>query len=209
MAAPWKPTPTKNVYDRPAGGNHPAVLVAMIDLGTHKRESQDKTKMLRQRRVFCVWELVTEPDTNYTDGRNFLVTADLNLSNNENAKFRQWAAARLNKKFEKEYEHDFSQEVGKLCLLSVSINAAGWPKVDGMAAVPKFMSSVPPAKLTPFLWSLDNIPQDGTEPQFPDWVPKKLYGRPLTDIIAECEEFNPEDEGRPAGDDGTPGDDLF
>lgn len=195
MAAPWKPEP-KNDYLQPPAGNHPAVLVAMVDLGTQVQEYQGQET--RQRRAFCVWELVCEADGNYTDGRNFLVGIDLNLSNNENAKFRQWVEARLNRKYPKDHKHDFSQELGKPCLLSVKHNAKGYPKVDGMSAVPRGMT-VPAAKLRPFLWCLDEAPVDGTEPQFPDWMPR-LYGKKLAEVIAGCVEFNPEEDGgRPTG----------
>lgn len=193
MAAPWKPGPSKAEYDQPPAGNQPAVMVAMVDLGTQKQEYQGEVKW--QRRAFCVWELVTEPDTNFAPEaqRNFLVSIDLNLSNNENSKFRQWVEARVNKKMPKDYEYDFSQELGKACLLSVSHNAKGYAQVKGMSAVPKGMT-VPPAKLKPFLWCLDDAPTDGSEPKFPDWMPR-LYGRSLAEVIAECREYTAEDDG--------------
>jgi hypothetical protein len=211
MAAPWKPAPTRGDYDQPPAGNHPAVLVAMVDLGTQISEYQGKKN--KKRMAMCVWELVSEKDTNFPmDDRNFLVGIDLNISNNEAAKFRIWAAARMNKKFPKEYEHDFTQELGKSCLLSVSHNAKGYPKVDGMSAAPRGMT-VPPAKTKPFLWSLGDLPSDGSEPDLPDWLPR-LYGKKLADVIAECVELNPEaDEAatapEPSDGDGDPANDPF
>ncbi len=193
MAAPWKPSPTKGDYDQPPAGNHPAVMVAMVDLGTQVSEYQGKVN--RQRRAMCVWELVGEKDTNFPmDDRNFLVGIDLNVSNNEASKFRQWAAARLNQKFPKDYEHDFSQELGKPCLLNVVHTKNGYAKIEGMSAVPRGMI-VPKAKLKPFLWSLDDLPQDGSEPNLPDWLPR-LYGKKLADVIAECVELNGENDAK-------------
>lgn len=192
MAAPWK-APKKAEYDQPPAGNHPAVMVAMVDLGTQVQDFKGEVK--RSRRAMCVWELVTERDTNYpAEERNFVVGIDLTLSNHEKSKFRQWAEARTGKKMPADYEHDFSQELGKPCLLNVTHNAAGYPKVNGMSAVPKGMT-VPKAKLGPFLWSLDDLPTDDGEPDLPDWMPR-LYGKRLADVIAECVELNGENDAK-------------
>jgi hypothetical protein len=197
MAAPWKQNSgdgkSKGEYDQPPAGNHPAVMVAMVDLGTQTQEYQGK--VTRQRRVFCVWELVCERDTNFPVGdQNFLVAIDLNVNiSNEKCKLRNWIEARKAKKFPENYDYDISQELGQPCLLNVTHNANGYAKVGGVSAVPRGMT-VPPAKTRPFLWSLDDLPADGSEPDLPDWLPR-LYGKRLADVIAECVELNPEKHG--------------
>lgn len=168
--------------DKPPPGNHPAVLVAIVDLGTQKQEYQGKVSW--QRRAMFVWELVMEKQAGFKD-RNHLIGIDLTVSLNEKAKLRQWIEARVGRQIPEGGEYEIDKELGKPCLLSV-VEKNGYPKVDGMKAVPKGMT-VPPAQNAPFLWSLDDAPEDGSI-TLPDWLPY-LYGEPLADHIRRSKEF--------------------
>lgn len=152
-------------------GNHPAALVAIVDLGDQKNEYKGVETV--QRRAFFCWELVLEkvPGTS----RNHLVGIDLTVSLNEKAKLRQWIEAWRGKKLADGEEYDISVLLGKKCLLNVE-EKNGYPKVSGVAAVPRGMA-VPEPQTKPFLWGCEKIEEEGGI-NLPDWLPY-LYGESL------------------------------
>ena len=58
-------------FELPPSGSYPAVLIGLIDLGTHDREYNGKTDEVHK--LLFVWELVTESKA---DGDNFVVIKD-------------------------------------------------------------------------------------------------------------------------------------
>lgn len=188
----WTPKASKGNGDgfpKAPAGNHPAVLVAIVDLGTQKQEYQGNVTW--QRRAYFCWELTAEAVPGFKD-KNFLVGLDLNISLNEKAKLRKWIEARVGKQIPEGVEYDIRKELGQKCLLNVA-EKNGYPKVEGMGAVPKGMA-VPDAKTPPFLFSLDERKPDGSF-ELPDWLPW-LYGSKLGDVILECKEIaNPDATG--------------
>lgn len=191
-------------FEKPPPGNHPAVLVAIIDMGTQKNDFQGKVNW--QRRAFFVWELVLEKQAGFRD-RNHVIGIDLTISLNEKARLRQWIEARVGKAIPEGHEYDITAELGKPCLLNVVTTKSGHSKVDGMKGIPKGMT-VAPAQNTPFLWSLDEMPDDTAKLTLPDWLPY-LYGEPLTAHILRCKEVTGGAEpaavgvGNPDADDPT------
>ena len=55
-------------YENAPVGNHPAVLVAMIDIGTHEEDYQGAKK--QTRKIYLAWELVDEKKA---DGKNHVI----------------------------------------------------------------------------------------------------------------------------------------
>lgn len=161
-------------FERAPAGNHPAVLVAMIGMGV--QENEFNGQKTQQRRALFVWELVTEKNK---AGKNHIAAIDLTISLNEKAKLRGWIEARTGKPIPEGHEYDISKELGKPCLLSIT-EKNGYPKVSGMAAIPKGMETPKPSR-TPFLWDVDQIGAGG-EISLPDWIPW-LYGEPLKEHI--------------------------
>jgi hypothetical protein len=168
-------------YAKAPAGNHPAVLVGIIDLGTQLEEFQGESKWRHQ--VYLVWELVEEP----VDGvdRNHVIAAVTTLSMNEKAKLRKWIEARRGKPLGDDQEFELSEELGQPCLLNV-VMKGDWPKVEGVSAILRGMQvKAPKSKL--FTWSLETY-QRGTPIEIPDWVPY-FYGRPVTEQIRACKEL--------------------
>lgn len=207
MSAPWKQTAPKaraagegGGFEKAPPGNHPAVLVAIVDMGTQRQEYGGEEKW--QRRAYFIWELVTEKMSGTKD-RNHLIGIDLTVSLNEKAKLRQWIEARVGKKMPDEANYDISEELGKACLLSVMANAKGYPKVNGVAAMPKSLASAMPKAQNPaFLWSLDDYEKEGSV-DLPDWVESQwLYGEKISAHIYRCKEITgaAEKESRKAKD---------
>lgn len=168
-------------FEKAPVGNHPAVLVAMIDMGHQEQEYGGNVTY--PHRAYFVWELVTEKMSGTKD-RNHLIGIDLTISLNEKAKLRQWIEARVGKKMPDDAQYDISKELGQKCLLDVIANKKGYPVVNGMKAVPKGLS-FPANQNTPFALTLEEF-TSGTP--IPDWIPY-LYGESIGEHISRCQEL--------------------
>lgn len=179
----WNLKPTKGeggAFAKAPAGNHPAVLVAIVDMGTQKNDFQGQTKW--QHRAFFVWELVAEKQEG-TD-KNHVIGIDLTLSLNDKATLYKWIAARLGKPVPDGEDYDLSKELGQPCLLNVT-EKNGYPKVSGVSAVPKGFA-VPAPQHQPYSWHLSQA-ADGLV-NIPDWIPY-LYGKPIGDHIKQSREL--------------------
>lgn len=164
-------------------GNHVAVLVGIFDMGRQWQEPFDKSKEgYYQHRAYFVWELVNEQIAG-TTGKNHVIGIDLTLSLNEKAKLRKWVEARTGRVIPDGSAFDPTTELGQPCMLNV-VEKNGYPKVEGVAAVPKG-TTVPGPTYTPVAVLLSEF-EAGTP--IPDWCPW-LYGSPLADHINACEEI--------------------
>lgn len=171
-------------FERAPAGNHPAVLVGLIDMGTqHIKAYKPGDKDKDQHKGFFVWELVTEKTKT---GASHLIGQDLTLSLNEKAKLRAWVEARLGRRIGESEQYDIAAELGQPCLLTV-VEKNGYPRVNGMAAVPKGMTVAAPT-IKPFAWHLSQAETTG-KVELPSWVPW-LFGRPLGEHIKECRELS-------------------
>lgn len=166
-------------------GNHPAVLVAIVDMGTQLQDGYQGAPSKWMKRAFFVWELVHER-VEGTKDRNHLIGFDLTVSLNEKAKLRKFIEARSNTLIPEGADYDITQELGKPCLLNV-IMKGSYPKVDGVSALPKGMTCPAPQN-KPYLWTLDKDYKAAGKIELPDWIPW-LYGKPLRDHISGCKEI--------------------
>lgn len=179
-------------FELAPAGNHPAVLVGIIDLGT--QEQRYGNEIERAHKVMLVWELTTEKKS---DGGNFIVARDYTLSFNSKANLRLMVEKWRGAQFKDDEGFDISKLLGKPCLLSVvhgkSNSGKDFAKVDGATAVPKGMS-VPSATKPTICWEMGN-PLD----EVPPWVPF-YYGKEVKKVIAASEEFKngPPQNGAPA-----------
>lgn len=187
-------------------GNHLAVLVGIFDMG-HQLDDYDPQAEKWQHRAFFVWELVGEQIAGTS--KNHVIGIDLTLSLNEKAKLRKWVEARTGKPIPDGTQFDPTTELGQACFLNV-IEKNGYPKVDGVAAVPKGIP-VPTAGYAPVAVLLSEF-QAGTA--IPEWCPW-LYGAPLAEHVRASRELGgakpkPKKGGNPsngsAPSDARPGD---
>lgn len=182
--------------EKPPVGNHLAVLVAVIDMGK-QLDDFDKAKPYWAWRAYFVWELVGEPIAGTT--KNHVIAIDVALSTGEKSKLRKWVQARTGKPFPSG-SFDPTTELGQACMLSV-IEKGGYPKVDGLAAVPAvFAKQVPKPTYELTALSLDEF-KAGKMP--PEWTPW-LYGSPIEDHIRACQEIGgakpqPKKKAEPVG----------
>lgn len=190
----WKQKANKSTgeggnFAKPPAGNHSAVLVAIIDMGEQHSEFGGESKW--QHRAYFVWELVGEQIAGTK--KNHVIGIDLTVSLNEKAKLRKWIEARAGKPIPDGVEYEIDKELGQPCLLNV-VMKGDYPKVEGVAALPKGMP-VPKPSYPLTLISLDEF-SDGKA--VPEWVPW-LYGEALEDHIRRSKELGGKGEGKPKG----------
>ncbi len=181
-ASPWTVTTTsrgEGDFAKPPAGNHPAVLVAIVDMGTQEDDYQGEKK--ESHRAYFVWELVSEKAPS---GKNFVIGIDLTVSMHEKAKLRKWIEARLGRKLSDETPYVVSEELGKTCLLNV-VMKNGYPRIEGLGPLPKGMTC-PAPDYTPFAWTIADA--KGGSITLPSWLPY-FYGKPIGDTIRDCKEL--------------------
>src|SRR5579859_3411511 len=103
-------------FEIPPAGNHPAVLIAMIDLGTHTEDFQGK--QTEAHKVFLVWELTEEKCAGYN--RNHVIGRDYTLSLHEKAGLRKMLEGWRGRKYNTGEEINVSKVLGQPCFLNVS-----------------------------------------------------------------------------------------
>jgi hypothetical protein len=177
-------------FERAPAGNHPAVLIGLIDMGTQENNYQGNVTW--QHRAYFVYELVMEKMTTFP-GKNHILAIDLTVSMNEKAKLRKWVEARTGKQIPDGVEYDISQELGQPVLLNVVLNKDGYPKIESVGSVPKGMT-VPAPQNKPVIMSLEDFKGTGRVPEFCPW----LYGEKLEDHIKRAQEITGKGTNQPA-----------
>ena len=175
-------------------GTHSAVLVAIVDLGTKKDRYQDSGKEFTARKVFFCWEL---EDTDAKEGGpRFFAGADYTLSFGERAKLRQLVENWRGNKFKDGDNFDVDKLLGQPCLLQIThkTTSAGRTVAQIVSAAKLAKGMVKIAPTHPLF-----ISELGDGKTLPEWLPY-LYGRPLADHIADCEEMK---AASPDGDPAT------
>lgn len=168
-------------FERAPAGNHPAVLIGLIDMGTQENNYQGNVTW--QHRAYFVYELVLE-QMKTAPGRHHILATDLTVSMNEKAKLRKWIEARTGKQIPDGVEYDISQELGQPVLLNVVLNKDGYPKIESVGSIPKGMT-VPAPQNKPVTMTLDEFRAGGRVPEFCPW----LFGERIEDHIKRCQEI--------------------
>lgn len=168
-------------FEIPPAGSHPAVLVALVDLGTHDEEFTDDktggTKTKAMRKVYLCWELTSAKLSG--SAFNHVVGRQYTLSLGKSAALRKLVEGYYGKPIPDGKDVDFTKLLGKPFLVSV-VHKPGsgdrtYANFAGAGPVPVGLT-VPPPKRRPFA-------REVTSPDpLPDWLPY-YYGEPLGDII--------------------------
>lgn len=176
-------------FEKAPPGNHPAVLVGMIDLGHQWQDpygGEGEGKW--EHRLYYVFELVTKKKT--AQDANHLIAIDLKLSMHEKAKMRQWVESRTGQKIKDGESYDVAKELGQPCLLQV-VEKNGYPKIAGLMGVPEGLP-VPTPKTTPTAWKFDAE----KVADIPDWVPY-LYGQSIQEVVRNSREVKGDRKRQP------------
>lgn len=187
-------------------GNHPAVLVALVDLGTQHEEFQGEAKWVRK--VLLVWELPTKKKAN---GAAHLIDAAVTMSLNEKATLRKYAEAMSGAKIADGAPFDVTALVGKACMLNVLTNEKGYSKVAGVAGFPDL--GVPPPKPTvePFVCALEDFQGGRAVPAWVPWQYSRAVGQRVSvaDYVKLCKEIAGDGSRKPMGATAGAGDDTL
>jgi hypothetical protein len=175
--------------EMPPEGNHPAVLIGLIDLGTHRDEYQGQENW--NRKVLFCWELPAEVKS---DGSPHVLTQDYNVPPklSGKSKLRSMIEGWRGRAMEDAEKLDMVKMVGASCLINVgrgkSKKGSEYAQILGITPVIKGMQAPRPFN-PPFVWAFGM-----GEFSAPSWLPY-LYGRPVEEHIAESTEAK---GGRPA-----------
>lgn len=191
----WKTTVPKksdngDFPDRycPEEGPHPAVLVGIIDLGTHKEEYGGKEK--DTHKLLLVWELagLKEPGTQIpvTIGR------DYTFSLNEKSNLAKMIGGWRGKALAEGEEFDLTVMLGKPCLLTVSHKTS--KEAERVYAVVSGISPwkgplvagkpLPKESVNKLAWTFG----DGPAADLPGWVPFFCALGQVKEVIAGARE---------------------
>lgn len=165
----------------PPVGAHPAVLVALIDLGTHNEEYAGQKSS--KRKIFFVWELPTEKRQ---DGSSHTIGKAMTLSFNEKAKMRQLLTSWRGKQFSKGENYNLSALLGKQAVVTVTHKEVGEKSYAEFNAISPKIKNMADVKATYPLTSWEV----GSQSPPPDhkWLPR-IYGKTVKEMIAGCLEL--------------------
>jgi hypothetical protein len=172
-------------FELPPSGTHPAILVALIDLGTHT-STFDPTKT--RHKILLIWELTAESDSK---GINFLVCQDYTWSLNSKAALREVVKGFRGKDLADGEEYDLAAMLGQPCMINLSEGVSGKGKtfIEVSSVSPPMRGlTVPPASYPPYGFVLSMINSTLDNLEIPEWVPK-LYGRNVIDDIKASHEY--------------------
>lgn len=181
-----KASSSEGTYELPPAGAHPAVLVGLIDLGTHTRTFNGDSKTARK--IMFIWELTAESNSK---GENFVVAQDYTWSLNKKAKLRPLIEGYAGRALRDDEAFDFGTLLGVPCQVTLTANMTSGGKsfveVSG-ACKPMRGLTVPPATREVFTFSPDDLEAQVPDLDIPAWIPR-LYGREVSDEIKASEEY--------------------
>ncbi len=172
---------TGGAFEKVPPGTHPAVCVAIIDMGNQWSEYQGKGDWARE--LFFVWELPGVRQSGTKD-RNHVIGSNFKFSLNKKARMYQMIKGRMGRDLPDGTQYEVGQELGKPCLLSVVENG-NYTNYGGVMALPTgYTVPAPQNPLTAI--TLDEF-RSGAK-VVPGWVPYD-YGDPVADKIKRCREI--------------------
>lgn len=184
----WKRQATNGggTNEVPPEGNHLAICVALIDLGTHVDVFNGKD--VSNRKLLICWELASEFDS---AGVPFVVAYEFNVpeSLSSKSKLRGLLEKWRGKSLTEGEEVDFTKLLGRPCLLNLghaqSSKDKTYCKLLGISPPLKGMTAPSPYH-RPYIWGFD-----AAEPlRLPEWLPW-LYGKSIQDWIDAAKESQP------------------
>lgn len=125
----------KGKVDQPQAGTHMGRLVGLTDLGHQPGFTWQGKEIESQWKVEFTYELV---NSLMEDGRPHWVSEDVSVNDFEGDGIVSTMMARvrcMDKDNESNNGKDLTKLLDKPCMVTVSINDNGWPKLKGQAAV--------------------------------------------------------------------------
>lgn len=180
--------------DIPESGQHLAVLIGVIDLGTHDDTYQGKVK--KAHKIFLLWEL---PDTKQSGTtNNHLIGEEFSLSFHKKSNLRIFVEGWRGSAFAENEEFDPKSLLGKQCVVNIEhkTNKAGdrtFAKLKS-AARPMKGQTVPPATRPLIYYEIggkDPVPTQDWLPYL--WLASAEKRVPVKEVIEDSAEFRGEE----------------
>ncbi len=189
-ASPFQQTASDKSADDfqlPPSGLHPAVVIGVIDLGTHENSYRGEKKS-DKRSYFIVWELAGSKNN---EGKPFVVGEDFTDSLGKKSNWRAFLVAWRGKDFGPDEPFDPLNLLGIKCVVNLSLGSTSEGKkfVNVEAASPPMVNQIIPDAVHPTFWFHLAVWGDPTiEPPIPDYYPR-VYGRKVADEIKNSREW--------------------
>jgi hypothetical protein len=175
-------------------GNHPGVLVAIVDLGTQEQEYKGVKKSAQE--VFLCWEL-PGVEVAGTKGVNHVIGKGFTYSFHEKSALRGLVEKWRSRKYKDDEEFNPGVMLGQPCLVNVSHAKNGdktYSNFDGVSPVIKGLTIGQPQH-KPILWEIETGDLAALS-----WLPRS-YGSEIKDIV----QLSPEWKARVAKGGGANG----
>ncbi|WP_342150256.1 phage replication initiation protein, NGO0469 family [Methylorubrum sp. SB2] len=143
-----KPLKSSGGFQQPPAGPHPAILFAIIDLGT--QEGTHKGKVTKRRKILMRWELHGE-GCEMDDGKPMSQAERFTLSSHQKGNLRKFMEAWRSKAFtDDEFENfDLRNMLGKPCILTLTEDG-DYMNVNGITKLMAGMTT--PEQVNPSLY---------------------------------------------------------
>ncbi len=161
-------------YEQAPPGPHAAVLVALIDLGTHPSEFEGKSDLRHE--LYLAWELPGVKMSGST--LNHFIRATYTFSFGEKANLRKMVEGWRGKKFAVDEPFSPAVLLGKPCQLNVTHKETGKKKTIAIVdSVTRLMAGVPAPAPTvqPIAYGMSSILSKVPPPDF-GWLPNVWDG---------------------------------
>lgn len=198
LVVPTSQTGSGEGYEKPPAGNHPAVCVAIIDLGTHQ-EAFKGEEPKPVHKLWIVWELPGEKVSGYRD-KNHTIAREFSLTMTPKSHLRQYVKQWFGKEPPDGKPFDPAVLLGHACLLNIIHTEKGYAQVNGIGPLPKGMPKPVPQNKG-FVWFIgcgQDVPNQ-------DWIPYR-FGKPLGEYIRTATEYLSTPVGQPQQDRAEGGD---
>lgn len=179
-------------FELPPSGLHPARVVGLVDLGTHKNEYKGEVKA-DKRLIYLAWELVL---TKANTGKPFVVgegyTDSLGKSSNgQSSNYRKLLEEWRGTPFQQNEEFDPYVLLGRDCVVNLSLGLTSkgkkFSQVNSVSP-PMQGQNIPDASVAPFFWHFSMWGDPAVDPPIPEWMPRYL-GDLVLDVIHESREW--------------------
>jgi hypothetical protein len=178
--------------DIPPAGAHPAVIVALVDLGSRQetyknkdeKTGQETERTVEVRKILVAWELTGERMSG--SEHNHVMCRDYTLATGPKSALRKMMESLRGRQYAEGEGMEVDKLLGHPCQLNVthgkSAKGNTYAKIDGVGPLMKGVSPPPPGR-KPFAWEIGSAP-------LPDlsWMPY-LYGGKVEDLIKESPEW--------------------
>lgn len=186
-------------FEIPEAGAQPAVLVGLIDLGTHMEHYTNKNEKTGQvteknapvRKIVLVWELTASPMSGMKD-TNHLMAKVYSATGSPKSNLRKLLESWRGKAYAEGEAIDVSKVLGTECMITVSHGTAKssgntYAKLENVGPVPKGFK-VPKPNRKPVMVSptfADRPRLDAEIAALETWVPY-LFGEKIGEKLRDC-----------------------